>query len=98
MAHPNVYIVRINLILYFLLALITEVKLSGLAKMGVAKRRRRDADIAYKSGEILRQIRQKRAILNSPTGGRVDTASTDAEMVTFLTNNGATKVVINWTE
>jgi len=78
--------------------LITEVKLSGLAKLGVAKRRRREADVLFKLNYISKSLRMKRATLVGPSGKEIDTQAIDSDMVKFLTNKGATKVKINWEE
>ncbi len=78
--------------------MITEVKLSGLAKLGVAKRRRREADILSKLNYLSKGLRKKRATLLGPSGIEIDTWSIDSDMVKFLTNIGATKVKINWEE
>jgi len=61
---------------------LTEAKLSGLASLGVAKRRRRAVDELRPLG----LIRNKRQILTGPTGGTADTTNLDAEVEMIIRN------------
>ena len=81
------------------IALETKVSLSGLASLGVAKRKRRSA-LEENFIKLISPIfvRNKRSTLKGPSGATVDTSSIDAEMVTFMTKNGATAIIVTWTE
>ena len=66
--------------------------------MGVAKRKRRSVLEEALTIVSTKLGRNKRSILMGPSGATVNTSSTDYEMVGFMTRNGATDVIVTWTE